>query len=286
MVGRRLQICALAAACSLAASAALAADYPQPPPPPIYMPPPVQDCCDSWYLRGFVGVGMNVNPSVDYTTTTNATFRHADIADVTFAGAGVGYEYNNWLRFEATAEYRTKSRVYAFVTYPPGGLDEYQGYLKSWIFLANAFVDLGTWNCFTPFVGAGIGTAYNNLADFTDTNPTGGYGFGRNPTHWDLAWALYAGVSYEVTKNFKVDLTYRYLNYGSITDTVDCSVTCSQDSFKFDKLQSHDIMLGLRWTCCDFAPPQPQYVYAPPPPVYAPPPPVYSPPPPPLRSKG
>ena len=39
----------------------------------------------------------------------------------------------------------------------PNGLDTYQGYLKSWVFLANAFVDLGTWECFTPFVGAGVG---------------------------------------------------------------------------------------------------------------------------------
>ena len=65
------------------------------------------------------------------------------------------------------------------------------------------------------------------------------------PSKWNLAWALYAGVSYNVTKNFKVDLTYRYLNYGSITDTVDCNGGCFPDSFKFDKLYSHDIMLGV-----------------------------------------
>jgi opacity protein-like surface antigen len=299
MVGRRLQICALAAVFSLAASAALAADYPQPPPPPppIYMPPPVQDCCNGWYLRGFIGVGMNANYTLDYLQNPgNAgngfVFQSSSIADATFIGGGVGYEWNNWLRFEGTAEYRSKARVYAFGSYPPAGLDTYEGYLKSWVFLANAFVDLGTWECFTPFVGAGIGGAYTQLVDFTDVNPNGGFGFGRNPSTWNFAWALYAGVSYNVTKNFKVDLTYRYLNYGSITDTVDCNGGCFPDSFKFDKLYSHDIMLGLRWTCCDFAPPQPQYVYAPPPPVYAPPQPVYAPPPPvyspppPLRSKG
>ena len=141
------------------------------------------------------------------------------------------------------------------------------------MFLANAFVDLGTWNCFTPFVGVGIGGAYNTMADFTDVNPTtGGFGFGRNPSEWHLAWALYAGVAYNVSKTLKVDLTYRYLNYGSITDTIDCIGGCTHDSYKFDKLYSHDIMLGLRWTCCEVAP-TPRYVYTPPPP-------------PPLQSKG
>ncbi len=35
--------------------------------------------------------------------------------------------------------------------------------------------------------------------------------------------------AYNVSKNFKIDLTYRYLNYGSITDTVDCIGGCTHD---------------------------------------------------------
>lgn len=279
MVCKRFMLPALALLAVLSASAAHAADYPQPPPPPPYIPPPPpqQECCDSWYLRGFVGVGMNGKYKLDYITETNATLQHTDQSDSYFIGGGVGYEVNSWLRLEASAEYRAKSRVYAFVTYPPNGLDEYQGYLKSWVLLANAFVDLGTWDCWTPFVGVGVGGAYNSLVDFSDVNPNGGFGFGRNPSEWHLAYALYAGVAYNVSKNFKIDLTYRYLNYGSITDTVDCNVTCTHDSFKFKDLYSNDIMIGLRWTCCDTAPPPPRYVYQPQP---------YVPPPPPLQSRG
>jgi len=304
MVCLRLGLCTIVATCSLAATAARAADYPQPPPPqPIYVAP--QECCEGWYLRGFIGVGMNGNYDLEYqqnpANSSNFSFDHNSIANTTFIGLGVGYEWNNWLRLEASAEYRAKSRVYAFGHYTSGGgffLDTYEGNLSSWVFLANAFVDLGTWNCLTPFVGAGVGGALNTLSDFTDINPSlAGFGIGRNPSDWNFAWALYAGVSYEVTKNFKVDFTYRYLNYGSITDTVDCFGGCNPDSFKFDKLYSNDFMLSLRWTCCDFGPPAPppppRYVYAPQPPVYAPPPPVYAPPPPvytspppPLRSKG
>ena len=290
MLGRRLGFRILAVAFALAATAAHAADYtpPPPPPPPPYIPPPVE-CCDGLYLRGFIGVGMNGNYNLEYLPNpanvgNGFVFQSNSIADTTFIGAGIGYDWNNWLRVEATGEYRSRTRVYAFGSYPPGGLDTYEGYLKNYVFLANAFVDLGTWDCFTPFVGAGIGAAYLNLADFTDVNPNGGFGFGRNPSKWNLAWALYAGMTYNVSKNFKIDLTYRYLNFGSITDTVDCNGGCFPDSFKFDKLYSHDFMLGLRFTCCDFAPPPPRYVYTPPQ-QYYPPPPVYTPPPP-LRSKG
>src|SRR5690242_17868 len=122
MVRTRFMLSALTALAVLAASAAHAADYHQPPPPPQYIPPPPpQECCDSWYLRGFVGVGLNGAYKLDYTTVTDATLQHNDISDSYFIGGAVGYEFNNWLRFDFSAEYRAKSRVYAFVTYPPGG---------------------------------------------------------------------------------------------------------------------------------------------------------------------
>jgi opacity protein-like surface antigen len=283
MVRARLKMSLLVTLGALASGAAHAADYSQPlPPPPVYVaPPPPPEFGGGWYLRGQVGAGIASKASLEYTTQTDATLQHNDSADTFFVGGGVGYEWNNWLRFDATAEYRTKSRQYAFVTYPvtsipnASGLDEYQGYLKSWVFLANAYVDLGTWECFTPFVGFGVGGAYNTLSDFTDVNPNGGFGFGRNPSEWHFAWALHAGVAYNVSKNLKLELAYRYLNYGSITDTIDCNVTCTHDQFKFDKLTAQDIMLSFRWSfCCDLPSPEPRYVYQPP--AYAPPPPLRS----------
>lgn len=263
MINTRLFISSLAGLCLTAAGAAQAADIPQP--PPINVPLP---CCN-WYLRSYVGIGLDGGSDAEYiinpaSPPNNFVFDSTSYSDTFFLGAGVGYAVNNWLRIEATAEYRADARIYAIGHYTLGGgtfADTYEGNLNSSVFLANAFVDLGTWDCFTPFVGAGVGGAYITLSNFSDINPSVagfGFGFGRNPSEWHLAWALYGGVSYEVTKNFNVDLTYRYLNYGSITDTVDCFGGCNSDSFKFDNLYSNDIMLGLRWTCCELpAPPPP-----------------------------
>jgi len=289
MFGARLSVSALAMVAAFSASAARAADYSQPLPPPqqqpVYIqqqPQVIEEFASGWYLRGDVGIGMSSSYKLDYLPApanvgNGFVLEHNSRGDQFFIGGGIGYEWNNWLRFDFTGEYRAKSRVYAFGSYPPSGLDTYEGNLKSWVFLTNAYVDLGTWNCFTPFVGAGIGATRNSLTDFTDINPNGGRGFGRNPSEWHLAWALHAGVAYTVTKNLKIELAYRYLNLGSITDTIDCVGGCSPDSYKFSNLYSNDIKIGLRWTCCDTPPPPPRYVYTPPPPVYMPPP---------LRSKG
>lgn len=265
----RFAIPTLAALAAFTASpVARAADMPLP-------PPVAEPCCSNWYLRGFVGVGNNGSFNLDVTNITSDTFfASKSIGDSTFIGGGVGYNFNNWLRFDVTGEYRAKAHITALaVSQPfvpgPVAVDQYEGNLSSWVFLANAFVDLGTWNCFTPFVGAGIGGAYNMISNFTDVTPdvaafgaTGSsFGLGRGTSNWSLAWALYAGMSYAVSKNFNIDLTYRYLNYGSAKETVDCNGGSGCNEFTFKDLHSNDIMLGLRWTCCDV----PSPVYAPPP---------------------
>jgi opacity protein-like surface antigen len=284
----------LAAAFALAAGAAHAADYypqpqpyypePQPQPIIIQQPAPVVDFSEGWYLRGYVGIGLTSAAQLSVPNPPAGAgpfrFEQSAVSDAYFVGGGVGYEWNNWLRFELTAEYRGLSELTAFGSFRTGGGvfgDQYHANLKSWLFMANAFVDLGTWNCFTPFVGAGIGTAWNTMADFTDIGiGTSGRGVGRGTSEWHLAWALYAGVSYSVTKNFKVDLTYRYLDLGSFHDTIDCFGGCGGGgplTYELRNVHSHDIMLGFRWACCDIPAP-PQIVYTPPPP------------PPPIRSKG
>ncbi len=113
---------------------------------------------------------------------------------------------------------------------------------------ANAYVDLGTWDCLTPFVGVGIGGAWNKFADLTDIGvPTAGSGIGRDSSNVSFAWALHAGLAYKVTQNFTVELAYRYLNYGSVTDAINCTAGCNPDSYKLQNLSSNDFMLGMRW---------------------------------------
>ncbi len=282
MPGWRSKISALAALAALAASTvAHAADYSQPyqPPQPVVIQEPQEELGNDWYLRGQVGVGMVESDKMEYqrnpaNSANDFSIETSSLGDTYFVGGGVGYNWNSWLRFDVTAEYRAKAHIDAFGSYTTACtaasgtcVDTYTGSLKSWVFLANAYVDLGTWECFTPFVGAGIGGAYNQLVDFNDLNTsTDGRGLGQNSSNWSLAWALYAGVAYNVSEKLKVDLSYRYLNYGSASDSIDCVGGCNADSYEFNDLHSHDFMLGLRVACCDFAPPPPRYVYRPPPP--------------------
>jgi len=277
----RTTILALIGATALLSPAANAADLPPPLPPPMIQPVPV--VTSGWYLRGDVGVGQKSFSDFQHHQTNPAFIWPAswridqkDMADTAFIGFGVGYAWNNWLRFDVTGEYRMKEafRVTgSYTEFCPGGrcFDVYEGHHSNWLVLANAYVDLGTWWCLTPFVGAGIGTAYHRFTGVQDigliSDGTTGFGYAASDSSkWSMAWALHAGVAYNVTNNFKVELAYRYVNMGTIdTPVIDCaSGGCGAGNgprayYSFTNYYSQDLKIGMRWML------QPEPVYAPPP---------------------
>ena len=233
----------------------------------------------NWYLRGDVGVALPTAPSFtlpylsgnDFQTTaiSGANGSTADFA----GGLGVGYRVTDYLRLDATWTYwqgpeRTRSLnavcPYAFTPWPAAAPT---GYLwdttqtcagsanlrqHNNTFLANAYVDLGTYSGFAPYVGGGVGANMNAVqtsSGFVETN--GGftpysisYGGGApnvwvnalgqplspqpstvfasqawtrsiNQTNWRFAWALAAGIGYQITPSITLDVGYRYLNGGT-----------------------------------------------------------------------
>jgi opacity protein-like surface antigen len=250
--------------------AAHAADLPpmQPVAPAVV---PAEDF-GGWYLRGDVGIGINRFRAFDHTQTNPGfvwpaswAIEQKGINDSVFIGGGIGYQYNSWLRFDFTGEYRMTARFRAVGSYSgaadfcAGGgkcFDVYDGHHNAAVFLANGYVDLGTWWKLSPFVGAGVGMAYHRIHDFWDlglnSDGTTGRGFASAHSSWKFAWALHAGVAYNVSSQLKVELAYRYLNMGDVrTGIVDC-VGCGVVNgplayYTLRTLDSHDIKLGLRW---------------------------------------
>jgi opacity protein-like surface antigen len=269
---RSVKFLVAAGAASLLSSVAFAADMPSIMPAPAYAPPVVEDF-GGWYLRGDIGFSNQrvdrLNNALDAGNTTsiqNNSFNTAGIF-----GLGVGYKVNNWFRADVTGEYRGNSQFLGkdSITYPGGvATDTYHASKSEWVVLANAYVDLGTWWCMTPFIGAGVGGARVSINNFTDqsiANNGGGalpgLAFGDNVSKWNLAWALHAGVAYKVTPNFTVELAYRYLDMGDgLTGdlrTFDGTNNINNPT-TFKNITSHDLKLGLRWDLSS-------------PPVYAPP---------------
>jgi opacity protein-like surface antigen len=304
MVRVRYLFAALAAI--IVSTTAHAADMPLPAPQIVYQQPV---CCDTgrWYLRGDVGVGVQTFSAFNHSQTNSAFVRppswtivQQDIQDTAIFGMGIGYAWNSWLRFDVTGEYRTKAGFKATGSYTDfcsGAtcFDINTGNISSAVFLGNAYVDLGTWWCLTPFIGAGVGGARNMISGVQDqgiigSNGTVGFGYTFNDSaQWNLAWDVTAGLSYNVNENLKIDFSWRYLNMGSPqTAVVHCQNTaaCPGAFYTLQNFSANDFRVGLRWLFPAggfggfgggfaaqpaFAPAAAQYVPAPAP-QYAPPP--------------
>ncbi len=218
--------------------AALAADLL--PPPPVIEPAPPAAEFGGWYLRGDVGLSTN-SSSIDlenvpnplatgfYSAAATQSFNNTSLSSSMLFDFGVGYQVNAWLRGDITLEYRDGGHFQSMYTLNDSTTntqyaDFYRGDTSSLIGLANVYADVGTWYGITPFVGGGIGFARNSLYGVTDqglvtvnggaTGPSGGY-FG-NGVSSSFAWALMAGFDFDVTQNLKLEVGYRYLNYGKI----------------------------------------------------------------------
>jgi len=250
-------------------TAAHAADLGLPPPPPVVEAVPCVGCTGPVYLKGFIGAA---NPVVDGIDTelyryNDFTVVHEDIKSSPLFGVGIGYQFNNWLRFDMTGEYRGKSLFIAQDKYPGGngsfsrasndadgtflpGTNEYTADIESWVGLWNAYADLGTYWCVTPYVGAGIGIASVSVLGLKDVNvPNGGIAYGADNTETNFAWAVYGGLAYDVNPSLTLDLSYRYTDLGEArSGTVTAyDGTGSYAGVDLGRVTSHDLMLGMRW---------------------------------------
>ncbi len=229
---------AVAAALGLAIPGhALAVDLP----PAPSLPPAAASTEDfsGWYLRGDVGAGFEPAPDLRAVGPIAAaapggpaspdavsSFGKATLSPSATLDAGLGYVFNSWLRADATLEYRFGGRLqstFAIVAPAAVAAEGVRAGVSSVVALLNGYVDLGNWWGATPFVGAGIGVADNSLSGVSDQGfaltGAGAVPIGRsfsNASRTNFAWALTAGLDFDIAPNVKLELSYRYLNLGSI----------------------------------------------------------------------
>lgn len=223
--------------------------YDVPPPPPTDR---------GIYFKGYVG---QANPNVGSIWTeafdTNAfTVFNNDMKSSPLYGIGIGFKRNHWLRFDLTGEYRGDAAFFAMDRLPnattPTGLqtNEYTADIKSWLGLANAYWDIATWCGFTPYVGAGIGFATLTVEGLKDVNvPASSVFFGGSNTTTNFAWAIHAGLAYEVTPDFAIDLAYRYTDLGNAKSGTATAYdgSSSYSGLEIRDITSNDLLLGVRY---------------------------------------
>lgn len=222
--------------------------------------PEIRRAAGPCYLRG--DVGYSWAGSVDGTYVGNAGGADPNVRGGELDGGGV-YEVglgcgsgSRGLRGDITFGFRSndfKGDVDIFVFNP---IDPpIKTSIDSYTVMANAYYDFGHFRGFVPYVGAGVGVALHDMDYVHIEHP-----LSPNPqfgdTKVDLAWALMAGVGYQVTSNMIVDVGYRYINLGSAySHTEDVVLGGPNPRLVVDDIDAHEFKVGLRYhfgqaDCC------------------------------------
>jgi opacity protein-like surface antigen len=220
--------------------------------PPVLAQPEPSFFGSGWYIRGDVGYSIPQGEKASYNGVAFSSF---DVQDSVTVGLGIGYKYNAWLRTDVTVDASRGGDVKGTYTVPTCCFYTDKTKLGGYTALANVYADLGTWSGITPYIGAGIGYAYNQVgagSGYAYTAPgvplldaSGNQVFNAFPKHNSsgLAWALMAGASMNIAPGVAVDLGYRYLRVADASSAPDFS----KISTHFTSLGAHQFRIGLRY---------------------------------------
>lgn len=169
---------------------------------------------DGWYGRLFVGYAYlpdnvrKVNEGIYYT---DSAYQSGYLA-----GGSFGYKANP-LRYEAEVSYLNANVAHFSQNYVRQ--NNVGGYNNGISGMANVFYDFpGILSCLEPFLGFGIGYAWlhDQLNNLSTTNITN-----FKITSSTFAYQGLAGITYNFTENYSIDVGYRYFvtpnlfNFGS-----------------------------------------------------------------------
>ena len=233
---------------------------------------PVQEAAivetGGWYLRGDAGWSYNKMRGAHYFQGSNdldTDFDTASLKNGFTIGGGVGYQINDHFRTDVTLDYMFKSDFHGSTSGGGAGggacavacTSTDVASLTALSLLANAYVDIGTYGSFTPYVGAGIGGTYVKWNDLENTScADDGSGcddtyFHRGRKSWRFTYALMAGLAYDISPNLKLDLGYKYTHVagGDMFDWDSASAAAGATGVqgKDDGFSSQEVRIGLRY---------------------------------------
>lgn len=216
--------------------------------PPVYAAPAVSG--SSCYFRSSIGYSWSRDPSVNWTGTT---FANEEMGNswVGEGAIGCGSASDRGLRGELALGVRGAKSFKADLTntwIPPN--DPAHTTVKTYTGMVNAYYDLGNHGGFVPYVGAGVGLAYNKMSNvyFTGDTPFVNEVIGANQL--SLAWALMAGVEYKFSSRASIDVGYRYIDTGAVHSDHGDTGNFWNPRFKLDDMAAHELMVGVRYKFC------------------------------------
>ncbi len=251
---------------------------------PAPMPVPIFEA--NYYFRADFGIGTSDDPETRYIgepygqTSTTGTFgflpgfENDAFDNYASYGVGVGYKWGNGIRTDLTAESRARAEVrregrYEFTdtggNYVHGDVND-ETTIRGAVVLINAYYDFERLlsDSITPYVGAGLGFAWNDFSRGHDTVQTvcngvgtsfacgGGGGATTTETvedkvqHLSLAASATVGAAFRIYDNVSLDMNYRFL-YIDGSESAGIDIFGTSSLLSIDATYVHQVRAGVRY---------------------------------------
>lgn len=155
---------------------------------------------------------------------------------------GFGHRFSESSRADVTLEYRGPYDIDGVPDASVPGSHIQSTSVQSVVTLFNGYWDIERYGSMVPYLGAGIGFAYNNM----DRVYQNGTSFTEGGSNFDFAWALMAGASIDVSEDVVLDLGYRYVNFGDAVSGTGASGN-TVPRVRADDLGAHELRVGVRY---------------------------------------
>lgn len=145
----------------------------------------------------------------------------SDFSQFTVGGAvAAGFDFYPQFGAPLRAELEFALRGNTEKSWSGAAFEDVKGKWNNTTLFANVFWDFHNSTAFTPYVGAGLGLAFNYTG--YDIKKTNGDRFSADERHTNFAWNAGAGVAYNFNENFAIDASYRFvgLGYNEVSTTV------------------------------------------------------------------
>ena len=223
-------------------------------PVPAPVPVPVEEA--DWYFRGDFAAGFGSSPSVNVLganiveQTFGSVERQESFEPSFTGGVGLGYIWGPHFRTDLTVDIHSIMNTEQSASGLIGGetvsvTDKTK--FMSTILLANAYYDFRTGTPWTPYLGGGLGFSVNQVTrnlDFTSTVPGDNISAGNRTTDVQFAAAAMAGVSYDFSSFFAIDVNYRFLHIGGSGVSLEPD---EASTVEIGDLNEHQIRAGFRF---------------------------------------
>ena len=223
-------------------------------PAPVVMASPAGPC----YFRADVGYSWSQKPGASYVGNVDPTITGASLADGSLFEGGIGCAMGSrGLRAEMMLGTRANKAFKGHYTdfTPPVPVDPtLTTQVRTSTLMFNGYYDLGKVGGFVPYVGAGIGWAYHKMGDVTSDFASGCGGCAQyGDEKLSFAWALMAGVGYQISDRAILDVGYRYIDMGLARSTNSDSLLGWDPRLEITE-RAHEFKVGLRYhfgsDCC------------------------------------